>query len=129
VIFGWFPYWKWIHQIQTDNNPAIQCQIQLYWVVVARISFVHAPSLSFDIVDKWNINNQSSKSFVRPGHVMVFLIVFSVPYEVNIHDTRTVLFVSMIEECRSCICNKADHFLQYVVLSNDVRLITFLVIP
>jgi hypothetical protein len=26
----------------------------------------------------------------------------------------------MIEECRSFLCNKEDHILQYVVLSNEV---------
>jgi hypothetical protein len=45
-----------------------------------------------DIISSW-----------RPYHVMVFLIVLSVPDEVNIHGTRTVLFVSMIEENRSCL--------------------------
>jgi hypothetical protein len=38
-----------------------------------------APPLSFDKVDKWKINNQCSTSCVIPGHVMIFLIVFSVP--------------------------------------------------
>jgi hypothetical protein len=28
--------------------------------------------------------------------------------------------VSMIEECRSFLCSKEDHILQYVVLSNEV---------
>jgi hypothetical protein len=33
----------------------------------------------------------------------------------------------MIEECRSCLflCNKADHILQYVLLSNEVESIFF----
>jgi hypothetical protein len=35
-------------------------------------------SLSYDIYDKWNINNQCQTSCIRPGHIMVFLIVFSV---------------------------------------------------
>jgi hypothetical protein len=48
----------------------------LFWVGAAHISY--APSLSFDILDKWKINNNGSKSCVRPGHIMVFLIVFSV---------------------------------------------------
>jgi hypothetical protein len=34
--------------------------------------------LSFDIFDKWYINNQCSTSCVRPGYIIVFLIVFSV---------------------------------------------------
>jgi hypothetical protein len=61
---------------------------------------------------------------------MVFLIVLSVPDEVNIHGNRTVLFVSvsMIEESTSFLCSKEDHILQYVVLSNDIGLITFLLI-
>jgi hypothetical protein len=34
--------------------------------------------LSFKITNKWKIINLASTSCVRPGHVMVFLIVFSV---------------------------------------------------
>jgi hypothetical protein len=50
-------------------------------------------------------------------------------YEVNIDGTRTVLFVSMIEECRYFLCRKEDHILQFVVLSNEVELSPFLLIP
>jgi hypothetical protein len=39
-----------------DHDPGIHCQIMLFWVEAAHISY--APSLSFDILDKWNINNQ-----------------------------------------------------------------------
>jgi hypothetical protein len=66
---------------------------------------------------------------------MVFLIFFSilmflsVPDEVNIHGTRTVLFVSMLEECRFFLYSKEDHTLQYVVLSNEVGLNAFLLVP
>jgi hypothetical protein len=42
-------------------------------VGAAHISY--APSLSFDILDKWNINNPCSTSYVRLGHVMVFLTI------------------------------------------------------
>jgi hypothetical protein len=38
----------------------------------------YAPSLSFDILDKWSINTLCSTSCVRLEHVMVFPIVFSV---------------------------------------------------
>jgi hypothetical protein len=38
------------------------------------------------------------------------------------------LLVSMIEECRSFLCSKEDHTLQYVVLSNEVMLSPFLLI-
>jgi hypothetical protein len=41
------------------------------------ISCMYAPSLLFDIIDKWNINKKFSISCGRPGHVMVFLILFS----------------------------------------------------
>jgi hypothetical protein len=34
----------------------------------------------------------------------------------------SLLFVSMIEECRSFLCSKEDHTLQYVVLSSEVGL-------
>jgi hypothetical protein len=77
VCFGWCPYCKWTHHIHTNHDPGMQSQILLFWVGAAHISFVHAPSLSFDILDKWNINNQFSTSGGRPGKVMVFLIVFS----------------------------------------------------
>jgi hypothetical protein len=53
-------------------------KIQPIWVGPAHISCNYSPSLSFAIFDKWNINNPCSTSCVRPGHFMVFLIVFSV---------------------------------------------------
>jgi hypothetical protein len=40
-----------------------------------------------------------------------------------------LLFVSMNEECRSFLCSKEDHTLQYVVLSNEVGLSPFLLHP
>jgi hypothetical protein len=48
-------------------------QILLFWAGAAHVSY--AAFLSFDILDNWNINSQCSTSCVRPGHVMVFLIV------------------------------------------------------
>jgi hypothetical protein len=71
----------WSHRIHTYHDPEIQCQNVLFWVGTAHISCVFALSLLFDILDKWNINNQCSISCVRTGHVMlflVFLIVFCV---------------------------------------------------
>jgi hypothetical protein len=59
-----------------STQTMIQGQILLFWVGADHISY--APSLSIDILDKRNINNQCSSSCVRPGHVMVFLIVVSV---------------------------------------------------
>jgi hypothetical protein len=58
------------------HDPEIQSQNLLFWEEAAHISY--APSLSLDIHDKWNINNQCSTSCVRPCHVMIFLIVVSV---------------------------------------------------
>jgi hypothetical protein len=40
----------------------------------------------------------------------------------------SLLFISMIEECRSFLCSKEDYTLQYVVLSNEVGLSPFLLI-
>jgi hypothetical protein len=40
--------------------------------------FGYTPYFSFEIIDKWNIHNHGSTSSERSGHVMVFLIVFSV---------------------------------------------------
>jgi hypothetical protein len=48
VCFGWCPYCKWTHQIHTNLDPGIVCQILLFWVGAAHISY--APSLSFDIL-------------------------------------------------------------------------------
>jgi hypothetical protein len=56
------------------QKPWPKGQIQIFWVGVAHISF--ALSLLFDILDKWNINVQ--KICLRPFHIIVFLIVFSV---------------------------------------------------
>jgi hypothetical protein len=58
VCFGWCPYCKWIgptRSTQTMNRGLYQ--ILLFWVGAAHISCMFAPSLSFDILDKWNINN------------------------------------------------------------------------
>jgi hypothetical protein len=40
----------------------------------------------------------------------------------------SLLFVSMIEECRPFLCSKEDHTLQYVVFSNEIGLSLFLLI-
>jgi hypothetical protein len=40
--------------------------------------FKFVTSLSFDIIDNWNIGNQFSTSCVRPCHVILFLVIFSV---------------------------------------------------
>jgi hypothetical protein len=78
VCFGWCPYYKWTHQIHTNHDPGMQRQILLFWVEAAHISYFRDLSLSFDILDKWSINNQCSTSCVSSDHVIVFLIVFSV---------------------------------------------------
>jgi hypothetical protein len=45
LCFGWCPYCecKSSHQIHTDHDPGIQCQILLFWVGVAHISCMYAP--------------------------------------------------------------------------------------
>jgi hypothetical protein len=40
----------------------------------------------------------------------------------------SLLLISMIEEYRTFLCSKEDHTIQYVVLSNEVRLSPFLLI-
>jgi hypothetical protein len=75
VCFFWCLYCKWTYQIYTNHDPGMQRQILLFWVGASHFSY--APSLSFDILDNWNIDNQCSTSCVRSDHVMVFLIVFS----------------------------------------------------
>jgi hypothetical protein len=72
VYFGWCPYCKWTHQIQTYHDPVLACAILGGSSLYLFFSF-----LSFDIIDDWNINNKCSKSCVRYGHAMVFLIFFS----------------------------------------------------
>jgi hypothetical protein len=64
--------------IQTMHDPGIQFQILLFWVRAGHISCMYYPSLPFDTLYKFNINNQESTSCVRPSHVMVFLIAVSV---------------------------------------------------
>jgi hypothetical protein len=56
TIISYYPYCKWTQQININHDPGIQCQTLLFWVGAVHISY--APSLSFDILDKWNINNQ-----------------------------------------------------------------------
>jgi hypothetical protein len=73
-------------------------QILLFWLRAAHISCVTAPSMSIDMLDKWNINNQCPILCVRSGHVMILLMIgisFLVcpGQSINIHGTRTVLFV------------------------------------
>jgi hypothetical protein len=69
------------------HRSLLRGQILLFLVVEGYLSCVFASSLTFDILDildKWNINKKCSTSCVRPGHFMVFLIVFSVLDKVNI---------------------------------------------
>jgi hypothetical protein len=54
-VFWLVSYCKWTHQIHTNHDPGIQCQILLFWVGAAHISFDYSHSLSFDILDKRNI--------------------------------------------------------------------------
>jgi hypothetical protein len=58
LVVGFIIVIAWTNQIHTDHEPGIHYQILLFWVVETHISYVYAPSLSFDILDKWNINNQ-----------------------------------------------------------------------
>jgi hypothetical protein len=78
VCFGWYPYCKWTHQIHKNHDLGVRCQILLIWAGAAHISCIFSAFMSFDMLEKWNINYQCSKSCVRPGHVIVFLIVVSV---------------------------------------------------
>jgi hypothetical protein len=59
-------------------------------------------------------------------------VFLSVPDEVNIHGTRTVLFVVslilMNVDLVCYLCRKEDHTLQYAVLSNEIGLSPFLLI-
>jgi hypothetical protein len=137
VCFGWcrFCKWMWLHQINTDHDPGIQCQILLFWVGAAHIYCIYSPSLSFDILDKWNINGQCSISFLRSGHVMVFLKLCSVLVcpgwskyswyqEIHLCCQRQWLMNAFF----CYLCKKSDHILQYVLLSNEVELSSCLLI-
>jgi hypothetical protein len=124
------------HQIHTNHDPGIKCQILLFWVGPAYISWVQIPSLSFDMLDKWNITNKCSTSCVRPGHVMVLLIVFSVlvcPEWSKYSWYQDINLCCLSQWLRNvylvcCFCSKEDHNLQYVVMSNEVGLSPFLLI-
>jgi hypothetical protein len=37
VCFGWCPYCEWTHQVHTDHDSLIVCQILLFWVGAAHI--------------------------------------------------------------------------------------------
>jgi hypothetical protein len=137
VCFCWCPYCKWTHQIYTNHDPGIVCQIQLYWVGAFHISYVWDLSLSFDIIDKWNINNHCSTSCVRPGHFMVFLIVcffcsilYRMKYIFMLPGQHSLLLSQWLRDVYlfCYLCSKEYHTLQYVVLSNEVGLIPFLLI-
>jgi hypothetical protein len=136
VCFDRWPYCTWTHQIHTNHEPGIKCQILLFWIKSAHFSYEYAPSLLFDILDKWNINNQYSTSCVRPCHVMLFLIVFSVLVCTgwsNISCYQDSTLYSLSQWLRNLdlvcyLCSREDHTLQYVVLSNEVGLSPFLFI-
>jgi hypothetical protein len=125
------------HQIHTNHDSGIQCQILLFWVGSTHISY--ALSLSFNILDKWNINNQCSTSCVRPGYVMypwysfLFLFVLFCPgwskysWFQDINDYFLSQWLRNVDLV-SFLCSKEDHTLQYVVLSNEVELSPFLLI-
>jgi hypothetical protein len=53
VRFGWFPHYIWIHHVHTNYDPAIHCQILLFWVGARHISCVSA----------WSIIVNASKGF------------------------------------------------------------------
>jgi hypothetical protein len=86
--------------------------------------------LSFDILDKWKINNQCSTSCVKPGHAMVFLLVFSALVcpgwsKYSWYQDSTLCLLSQLLKNIDLVCylcSKEDHTLQYVVLSNEVGL-------
>jgi hypothetical protein len=78
MCFGWCAYCKRTHQILTDHSKEIQYQILLFWLGEFHISCMFNPFLSFDIIETWKIINQYSKSCVKQGHVMIFLIVVCV---------------------------------------------------
>jgi hypothetical protein len=73
--FTCFPCRKWTPKIHNDHDPDVNFQILLFWVGVAYISC--APALSFQILDKWNINNPCLTSIIKPSYVIVFLNVCS----------------------------------------------------
>jgi hypothetical protein len=75
-VFGWCPY---IVNGPTRSTQTmiqgIQCQILLFWVGAAHIPCVIDPSLSFDILDNWNINNHCSTTSSQAMSWYLFLIV------------------------------------------------------
>jgi hypothetical protein len=100
--------------------------------------FLRARSFfSFDLLDKWNINIQGSISCVRQAHVMVFLIVFSVDVlpgwsKYIWHQNSTLFCLSQWLRNVDLIfflCNKVNHTLQYALLSDEVGISPFLLIP
>jgi hypothetical protein len=71
-------FWMVLLLLMDPPDPEIQCQNLLFWLGAGHIYCVYAPSFSFDILDKWNINNDCLTPCVILDHVMLFLILFSV---------------------------------------------------
>jgi hypothetical protein len=57
MSFGCCTYAKWNQEIHTELYPGIKGLIILFWVRAAHISCVYDSTLSFEILDNWNINN------------------------------------------------------------------------
>jgi hypothetical protein len=131
VCFGWCTYCKWTHQIHTYHDPGVRfCYFGWEWSI---FSCVFSPSFLYDILDEWNINNQCSTSCVRPGHVMEILMVFSVLVyhgwsKYSWYQDSILCYLYQWLRNLYLVCNKAGHILQYVMLRNEVGLITFLFI-
>jgi hypothetical protein len=113
------PHKSWPRDCVSDH--AILDESSPYFLLV------YAHSLILDIIDKWDIKNQRSKSCVRRGHFMIFLIFFTVLVcprwsKYSWYQDSNLCYLSqwlrnVYVVCY--ICTKDNHTLQYAVLSNE----------
>jgi hypothetical protein len=101
TFYGCCTYCKWTHQIHSDHEPGVR----LFCLGSRRPYFLFRWTF-FVTWHTWKLEHKQSIFNIllktRPIHATVFLIVFSVPNELNIHRSRIVIFVLRIEESRSC---------------------------
>jgi hypothetical protein len=124
VCFGKHCTWK----LKGTTRSSVMITLLGYYkkeVIFLAYSLLHC-NLTCLTNGTWN--NQYSTSCVSPGHVMVFLIVFSVYYSLYQGSILCLLSQWMKNiDLIGYLCNKVDHNLQYVV-SNEIGISPFLLI-
>jgi hypothetical protein len=99
VCFGWCSDCKWTHQIHTNHDSGIDCQILLFWVVADHISW------SFDILDKGAYNKAVSHMAFKQVNTWVIKIKY-------MSDTAFFRLENMIKEAL-----QSDHVIHIPILN------------